>query len=356
VRRILPQYSLTPPAEAPLDEPAYFGRLRATCPVSEVAVGTEMSALLFTKYDDVKAILSDPRFSSNPLTPGFPFHGAPGADSPVSVGSMIRQDPPVHTRLRRMVAKDFLPRTVEGYRDSVCATIDERVEALALLPDPLDFIEAFALTVPSDVIAKMLGVPAADEPRFQELTEVMTTLALSREEQYAVMDEFTEFCYRIVALKEREPGDDLVTRLTYERLHTGELTLPELAGFITMLVSAGHDTTAGMFGLSVLTLLKFPEQLALLKSGERSWENAVEELIRIHTVVRMGPRRAATDDIEIGGTLVRLELYYGLPRLFARYPGLRLVDGDLAALEYREGRAFFGLGKLLVSLGESRSA
>ncbi|MGH3438337.1 MAG: cytochrome P450 [Sciscionella sp.] len=399
----LRQYSLVPPAERPLDEPAYFGELREECPISQVGVGPEHVAWLFTQYGDVKTILSDTRFSSSPVTPGFPLHGVPGSDNPVAVSTMIRSDPPEHLRLRRMITKDFNPRAVEGYRDFVTATIDARIDALATLPQPLDFVESFALAVPSRVIARILGVPLEEEDRFHELTERLTTLSLTREEQYAVVDEFTEFCNEIVKLKEANPADDLVTRLTHEQLHTGQLTKEQLAGFIHMLVSAGHDTTAGMFGLSVLTLLKFPEQLAMLKSGEREWENAVEELVRIHTVVRMGPRRAATEDIEVGGqlvrkgqgviasilaanhdedtfgpsgfadfsipeerpkhlgfgfgphqcigqTLARLELNYGLPRLFERYPKMRLADENLTSLGYREGRAFFGLRELSICL------
>jgi cytochrome P450 len=395
------QYTLAPSTESPLDEPRYFTELRAQCPVSKVAVGEQSDVLLFTRYDDVKTILSDVRFSSNPLTPGFPFHGAPGADSPIIASTMIRQDPPQHTKLRRMIAKDFIPKAVEGYREFVTTTIDEHLDAMADMPWPLDFVEAFALSVPSAVISKILGVPQADEHGFQELTERVTTLTLTRDEQLAVVDEFTEYCYKLIELKETHPGDDLMTKLTYERLHTGELSRVELAAYIQMLVSAGHDTTAGMFGLSVLTLLHFPEQLRLLMSGERSWTVAVEELIRQHTVVRMGPRRAATEEIEVGGqvvrkgqgviasilsanhdeaefgpasfadfsvpeakrghlgfgfgphqcigqSLARLELGCGLPAIFARYPHLRLVERDLTALEFREGRAFFGLRKLLV--------
>jgi cytochrome P450 len=399
----LRKYSLTPPEDRPLDEPDYFGELRRESPASTVTLGESGSSWLFTAYEDVKAILADTRFSSSPLTPGFPLEGAPGSDSPVAVTTMIRSDPPVHTRLRRMVAKDFMPKAVEGYRDFVCATIDARIESLASLPQPLDLIDSFALAVPSDVISKILGVPEEDEVMFQELTERMTTLSLTRDEQYQVIGEFAEFCDRLIALKQSDPADDLMTRLTHEQLLTGELTRDQLAGFIIMLVSAGHDTTAGMFGLSVLTLLKHPDQLELLRTGARSWDSAVEELVRIHTVVRMGPRRAATEDIQVGDTLVRkgegviasilaanhdesqfgpsgfaefsipeekpkhlgfgfgphqcvgqnlarLELGYGLPRLFERYPDLRLADDDITRLRFREGRAFFGIRELRVHL------
>jgi cytochrome P450 len=316
---------------------------------------------------------------------------------------MIRQDPPRHTKIRKMMAKDFIPRAVESYRPWIQATVDEHLDRLAVLPQPLDFIEAFALSVPSAVISKILGVPKEDEPLFQDLTERATTLSLTRDEMYAVIDEFTEYTYKLIDLKEAHPADDLMTKLTFERVHTGEMSREELASQIQMLVSAGHDTTAGMFGLSVLTLLTYPEQLELVRSGQRTWEITIEELIRQHTVVRMGPRRAATEDIEVNGTLIRkgqgviasilsanhdeelfgpstfadfsipetkrnhlgfgfgvhqcigqslarLELLCGLPALFQRYPDIKLVETDLTGLQFREARAFFGLRKLLVTL------
>jgi cytochrome P450 len=396
-------FTLTPPVDRPLDEPDYFEELRRECPVSTVAVGPEMTATLFTTYDDVKAILFDARFSSNPLTPGFPAFGTPGSDNPAALNTMLRSDPPVHGELRRTIAKDFIPRAVEGYRDFIRSTVDARLAGLRSLPQPVDLIENFALAVPSGVISKILGVPAEDEPLFHELTERMDTLSATREEQYRALDDFAEYAFSLIALKEREPGDDLISRLTSDALHTGALTRDQLAGMILLLVAGGHDSTAGMIGLSILTLLKFPEQLELLRRGERSWENAVEELLRVHSVARIGPRRAATEDIQVGDTLVRrgegviasilsanhderyfgpagidnfaipesrpkhlafgfgphqctgqtlarLEMLYALERIFDTFPGMRLAGEDLDPVGYRDDRAFFGLNRLVVYL------
>ena len=110
-------------------------------------------------------------------------------------------------------------------------------------------------------------------------------------------------------------------------------------GLATPAKAGGVTVTATLAVLSATGLM-------LYYGGEET--QAVAKWL--HVAFGFGPHQC------VGQTLARLELYYGLPRLFARYPGLRLVDEDLAALEYREGRAFFGLGKLLVSLGESRSA
>lgn len=396
--------TLEPSPERPLDDPEYFAELRGQCPVSEVSVGPDVNAWMVTRFDDVKAVLGDLRFSSNPTKPGFPVVGLPGSDHPQVTQGMLRQDPPLHTKLRRVVVRFFTPRAVEGYREQVTAIIDEHIDRLATLPQPVDLISEFALSIPTTVITQLLGVPIEVAPRFHDLTERLTTLSLSREEMYQVVDEFRDFSLELADQKAANPADDLLTWIIKEQAEVGGLTRDQLAALITSLVVGGHDTTAGMIGLSALTLLKRPDQLALLNDGSRDWSVAIEELLRVLSVARMGPRRAALEDVEVGGQLVRqgdgviasiwsanhdeskferthwdefeipttkpkhlafsfgphqcagqnlarLELMLALPRLFERYPNMRLVEPDLTRLDYRSDRAFFGLKHLLVELG-----
>ncbi|MEV5541859.1 hypothetical protein AB0L13_33960 [Saccharopolyspora shandongensis] len=82
---------------------------------------------MFTKFDDVKAILSDTRFSANPTTPGFPVHGLPGSDHPITVNGMLRVDAPLHTKLWRVTTRYFTPKAVEGYRQRTTEIIDEHL-------------------------------------------------------------------------------------------------------------------------------------------------------------------------------------------------------------------------------------
>lgn len=399
----LRQLSLDPAPERPLDDPPYFSELRATCPISEVDLGGGKTSWLATGFDDVKAILSDTRFSANPMTPGFPVRGLPGSDHPLVTESMIRQDPPLHTTLRRCVVKYFTPRAVEGYREQVESIVEDHLDALANHPGPVDLVSGFATAIPTTVITRLLGIPIEDAPRFFELTERQTTLSLSKEEMYRTVEEFSALGLEYAALKEADLSDDLLSNIIREQYEVGGITRDQLAALITILIIGGHDTTAGMIGLSIFTLLRRPDQLALLLSGERRWDVAIEELLRVHSVARMGPRRAATEDVTIGEhtfrrgegvvasiwsanhdetkyartvwedfeipvekpqhlafsfgqhqcvgqNLARMELLVALPRIFARFPNMRLIDPEIAHLSYRDDRAFFSLKELNVTL------
>lgn len=400
----LRQFTLAPPVERPLDEPDYFGELRTQCPVSKVKLSETKEAWLFTKFDDVKAVLSDPRFSSESSREGFPIEGQPGGLHPVNVGMFIRQDPPFHTTLRRMVVPAFTPKAVADAAEFIEKAIVARLDALAALPQPVDLVEAYAIAIPSDVIARIMGVPATETERFQQLTERLVTITLTPEELDEAMDAFIAFCDEMIALKRAEPGDDLITQLMTERLDTGEIDRDRLLGFIILLVLGGHDTTGGMIALGIFTLLKHPDQLALLRSGQRSWGVAVEEMLRIHSVARSGPRRVASEDLEVNGfqvragegvipsvlaanhdgekygpsrfrdftipeerprhlafgfgphqcigqNLARVEVAVAVERILERYPSMRLVDDRVENVQVRKDRGFWGLRELLVDLG-----
>lgn len=400
-------FSLTPPAERPLDEPDYFAELRVGAPVSRVELTPGKQAWLFTRYDDVRAVLSDPRFSSEASRPNFPFDGQPGGDDPIAVSAMIRQDPPLHTTLRRMVVPAFTPRAVTSYADMIAGVVDARLDAVAAMPQPVDLVENFAVAVPSDVISVILGVPAADVPRFQRLTERFVTNTLTPEEITQAVADFVSYCRELVEAKQAEPTGDLISTLISERLDTGEIDMNQLLSMIILLVFGGHDTTGGLIGLGTFTLLKHRDQLALLRSGERTWPHAVEELVRIHSVARSGPRRIASEDLEVNGFLVRAgegvipsvlagnhdgerfgpsrftdftipdkrqthlgfgfgphqclgqnlaraEVAAALQRLFERFPDMTLVDERTEHVKPRQDRAFWGLRELLVNLHGNR--
>ncbi|MFC9553794.1 cytochrome P450 [Rhodococcus sp. NPDC056960] len=392
----LREYSLDPPHDRPMDPPDYFRELLGDCPVSMVSVGRgQQTAWLFTRYEDVQAVLSDTRFSSNPLIDGFPYIGTPGRNTPEIAKSMIRRDPPDHTRLRRMVTKDFMPRSMETFRPQIERIIDQHLDEMEAAGSPADFVQHFALPVPSAVIGLILGVPHEDFETFQRLTEDLVSKDNTLEEQSHCAREFLVFCEELIELKKQQPGDDVTTRLLQNQFGSGKLSHEELASFLTLLVSAGHDTTWGIFALAVPTLLGVPRELERLKSGEVSWEIAVEELVRHHSVVRQGPRRVATEDIEVNGhmvrkgegviaavwsanhdpavfdswstseftlpaqrrrhlgfgfgphqclgqSLARLELTYGLKQLFTRFPNLQLADGG-QGMVFRLDQAIYGM-------------
>ncbi|MFK0290339.1 cytochrome P450 [Streptomyces sp. NPDC090442] len=294
-----------PPSGCPFDPPAEFGTLRAEEPISRISLPDGSWSWLATRYADIRAILGDTRFSSDTTLHGYPLSGMTGGGSTKNRG-FIRMDPPEHTRLRRMVTREFMVKRVEALRPEIQRLTDELCDALERRAgEPVDLVEALALPVPSLVISLLLGVPYDDHDIFQRLTGKLLSRTIAEGEREAARVELRAYLDELVTAKEKEPGDDILGRLIVEQQQTGEITHDEVAAFAALLLVAGHETTANMIGLSALTLMRSPETAERLRRDPGLIRGAVEELLRFHSIIRNGPRRVATTDIEIGGQLIR---------------------------------------------------
>ncbi|WP_240150644.1 MULTISPECIES: cytochrome P450 [Streptomyces] len=301
-----------PPPHADLldrgDPHTAFGVLRTTEPISKVSLADGSWAWLATRYADIRAILGDTRFSSDPTVPGYPLSGMTGGGNTDNRG-FIRRDPPEHTRLRRMVTREFMVKRVEALRPRIQRLTDDLCDAMERTRErtdgPVDLVEALALPVPSLVISLLLGVPYDDHETFQRLTGTLLARAVPDAERAAARGELRDYLDRLVTAKGAAPGDDILGRLITEQQRTGEITHDDVTAFAALLLIAGHETTANMIGLSALTLMRDPEAADRLRRDPALIRGAVEELLRFHSIIRNGPRRAATADIEIDGHLIR---------------------------------------------------
>ncbi|MGW2629080.1 cytochrome P450 [Streptomyces chattanoogensis] len=293
-----------PPTGCPFDPPAAFGTLRTEEPISRIALPDGSWAWLATRYSDIRAILGDTRFSSDTTLHGYPLSGMTGGGNTQNRG-FIRMDPPEHTRLRRMVTREFMVKRVEALRPEIQRITDELCDEMAREQGPVDLVEALALPVPSLVISLLLGVPYDDHEVFQRLTGTLLSRTVPDDEREAARVELRDYLDQLVTAKEADPGDDILGRLITEQQRTGEITHDEVAAFAALLLIAGHETTANMIGLSALTLMRDPESAERLRQDPGLIRGAVEELLRFHSIIRNGPRRVATADIEIDGHLIR---------------------------------------------------
>ncbi|WP_043271491.1 cytochrome P450 [Streptomyces sp. CT34] len=294
-----------PPKGCPFDPPAEFGALRAEEPISRISLPDGSWAWLATRYADIRAILGDTRFSSDTTLHGYPLSGMTGGASTRNRG-FIRMDPPEHTRLRRMVTREFMVKRVEALRPEIQRITDELCDVLERTEGrTADLVEALALPVPSLVISLLLGVPYDDHEIFQRLTGTLLSRTVTDTEREAARVELRDYLDRLVTAKEADPGDDILGRLITEQQRTGEISHDEVAAFAALLLVAGHETTANMIGLSALTLMRDPEAAEQLRRDPALIRGAVEELLRFHSIIRNGPRRVATVDVEIGGRLIR---------------------------------------------------
>ena len=303
----LPNFPMARAAGCPFDPPP---QLREVDPISRVRIWSDEKPWLITSFDDQRAVLADPRFSADSRKEGFPHLTASIAarvNAPNPFRTFIAMDDPEHARQRKMLTRNFMIKRVEAMRPRVRQIVEGLVDDMLAGPKPVDLVRAFALPVPSLVICELLGVPYADHDFFQACSKKIISRDTPTAESLAANDELRSYLTDLIRVKEKEPTDDLIGRLIAEKLPTEELTVPQIADMSLLMLVAGHETTANMIGLGTLTLLEHPDQLAELRDTEdpKLIANAVEELLRYLNIVHSGRRRVATEDVELGGRLIR---------------------------------------------------
>ena len=251
---------------------------------------------LVTRQADVRAVLTNPGISSNPDREGFPNLGAtlgvPRSDQ--IPGWFVGFDPPEHGPVRKVLIPEFSHRRIRALRPAIQRTVDECIDAMLAQGDAADLVTEFALPVPSLVIAALLGVPSGDRGFFESRTRTLVAIRTSTDSDREIAArELLRYINRLIALKEKWPVDDLISRL----LATGAFGRQDLSGALLLLLIAGHETTANNIALGAMTLLMHPEWI-----GD---ERVVEELLRLHSVADLVALRVATQDVEIAGQLIR---------------------------------------------------
>lgn len=284
----------------------FYRRLRTEAPVYW---NVSNQAWVMTRYADVGAVLRDRRFLTQKTF--FP-EGQFTAMQQIMQRWMLLSDPPAHTRLRGLVNKAFTPHMVDGLRrdiEGIVARLLDQVEAAGTM----ELIRDLAFPLPVTVIAHMLGVPAADHDRFKrwsqavaflgEPIELATPEIVERANQ--AMMEFVDYFRALVAEKRRVPEDDLLSALIAAEEHGDRLTLDELLANAILLLFAGHETTVNLLGNGVLSLLRHPDQLALLRENPDLIRNAVEECLRYESPVQTTTRLVPEDVLYEGQALLK---------------------------------------------------
>lgn len=301
------------------DPHGFYAMLRAERPVCRVMLPDRRPAWLVARYDDVAALLKDPRFAkdrANALTPvqlqRLPW--VPPMFAPL-LRNMLDRDDPDHARLRSLVTVAFTPRRVAMMAATTNALCTALLDDLTRR-DRFDLIGDFALPLPVAVISDLLGVPMGDRARFARwshtmIRNTMTPLAMLR--ALPDMIAFVRYLRWLVAARRTQPADDLVSALVAAEADGDRLDADELLGMIAILLSAGHETTTNLIGNGMLALLGAPDELARLRQGTVDIETAIEELLRFAGPVDMSTFRYARTDLEIAGTrIARGDLVLGL--------------------------------------------
>jgi len=283
---------------------AEMKELQRSKPVVQVELPDGSTSWLITRYDDVRQVLVDPRFS-RAATVGRNVRRIGPASA--SGDSILSKDPPEHTRMRRLVAGAFTARRVEALRPRVTELVDEFIDHMFTLPQPADLVENFSLPLPVQVICELLGVPAEDRHIFHEWSDgILGDESRDPQEIEEAFARLSGYFGRLIATKRAAPGDDLMTALIAARDAEDRLSEAELVGLCLTLLIAGHETTANQINMFLLVLHEYPEQLERLRANPEMIPQAVEELMRFAQLGTSGGGlpRITTEEVELGGVRI----------------------------------------------------
>jgi cytochrome P450 len=300
-----PDFPLPRASGCPFDPSPELGRLQRQEPITRMRIWDGSTPWVVTRYADQRRLLADPRVSADARRPGYPSPTHSADQGSASFGFILMDDPE-HARLRRMVTAPFMVKRIEAMRPAVQRIVDTLIDEMLAGPHPVDLVEAFALPVPSLVISDLLGVPYADHAFFQQNSKDLISLAVTPQQRGAAFKALYEYLHTLMESKIASPADDVLSGLV-PRITAGELTVEEAAGIGTLLLLAGHETTANMIALGTVALLEHPEQLARVRDTDdpKVIADAVEELLRYLNITHNGRSRVAAEDIEFDGHLIR---------------------------------------------------
>ncbi|MEJ2855617.1 MULTISPECIES: cytochrome P450 [unclassified Saccharothrix] len=291
----------------PFDPSTRLTEMGARGPVHQVTMGDGDTAWLITGHEESRAVLADPRFSSDRFRSERVLRKLPETlrrrmtDPAVRAGNFIAMDAPEHTRYRRLLTGQFTVRRMRQLTPRIQEIVTEHLDAMLANGTKADLVQAFALPVPSLVICELLGVAYEDRAQFQERSSTLLRLSAPAEDVVRAADELRAFMHTLIRSKRKEPTDDLLSGLITS---APDLTDDELVGISLLLLIAGHETTANMLALGTFALLEHPEELDKLRTDPSLIDSAVEELLRYLSIVHLGPVRTTLEEVEVAGVRI----------------------------------------------------
>ena len=284
----------------PFALPEEYTRLREAGIVPQLPMAAGGTAWIITRYEDVRAALADIRLSNDRRHANYP--------SPIAIpaamrtnGSMLGMDPPEHTDFRKLVKAEFTLQRVHRMEPRVRQLVDEHLDRFIDGGGPKDLVSQFAMPLTLAVIGELLAIPESDLEKLYDATRGMFDYARTPEQRRTAIDFLDSYFEGFVAAKFETPGDDMVSRII---ARNPDFSLTEMVHLTRLLLNGGHDSTASMISLGVLTLLQHPEHYAALRETPGSAGPVVEELVRYLNVTDLATARVAAQDLVVGGSKI----------------------------------------------------
>jgi cytochrome P450 len=324
-----------------------LNRLRET---ARVFYDDERDRWFVTRHDDVRSCLRDKRLGRNfrhvmsaeeigvpPLDPRWQAFWA------VERWSLLWLEPPDHTRIRKLVAAAFTPRSVEALREPAHDVAGELLQPLAEAGE-MELLYDFAQPYSIAVICRLLGVPLDRQRDLLEWSHRMVKMyELDVPPDAAVAanraaQEFRAYVHELIRDRRAQPRDDMVTALVEARVDGGRLSDDEVVSTVIVLLNAGHEATVNTLGNGMLAFARHPDQWERVLSGKVTAQNAAEEMIRFDPPLQLFERWVLTDDFSVGGVSIprgaKITMLFGAanrdPRAFDRPDEFDIGRADAA--------------------------
>jgi len=282
----------------------YYAALQADSPVKRLPDG----AYLLTRYEDVEFVYKNPKIFSSDKQKEFgdKFGATPLFEHHTT--SLVFNDPPLHTRVRRLINGALTPRAVAGIQPDLESLVDRLLDRMAE-KQTADLIEEFAAAIPVEVIGNLLDVPRGERGPLRNWSlailgalEPRLTADAARRGNAAV-SEFSAYFAELIERRRREARGldaDLISRLLHGEFDGQRLSASELIQNCIFLLNAGHETTTNLIGNGLVALAAHPAERARLLAQPELVKPAVEEFLRFESPNQLG-NRLTTQPVEVGG-------------------------------------------------------
>ncbi|MGP3919770.1 cytochrome P450 family protein [Nonomuraea sp. 10N515B] len=288
------------------DRHAEYQALRARGPATPVDI-LGLRAWAVTDPALLKALLTSPDVSKNGRA-HYPAFQQTIRTWPlalwIEVQSMLTAYGADHRRLRRMVAPAFSARRIAELKPTIQSLVTELIDDLATVPpgQVVNLRERLAFPLPIAVIGHLMGVPEDQRDDFRQIVDNVFDSTLTPEQAQANTARLFEATDQLIATKRGNPGDDMTSLLIAARDEESDgtgFTDVELRDTMILMINAGYETTVNVIDQAVFALLTSPDQLRLVRTGQATWEDVVEETLRAEPAIKYLPLRFAVTDIKL---------------------------------------------------------